>query len=316
MPQPLPKHVVVFGALRSGTTLLRLMLDQHPQLAAPGETDYMFDHITGGVAGAPEYDEKALTDDRIYRFYRNKFGLDPDVPQTMDDMLRTKIGPKAAHDPLMVVLLHRNLGRALTHLPDARVLHLVRDPRDVARSSIGMGWAGSTYYGVKHWLKTEREWAAQAAQIAPDKVMQVKYEDLIEAPEEVLGRVCTFFGVPFDPAMLDYDGGSTYSKPDPALTYQWRRKQSPREIGLVEARVGTLLEELGYAPSGHPPVVPNMPERWQLALQHRRFVWSTRFKRFGVRDSLVTMLAQRLGRPDLAQAARRRIDERKSQIAK
>ncbi|MEM1159325.1 MAG: sulfotransferase [Pseudomonadota bacterium] len=316
MSQPKPKAIVVFGALRSGTTLLRLMLDQHPRLAAPGETDYMFDHITGGAASAPVYDEAALANDRIYRFYRNKFGLDPNIPQTMNDMLRTKAGPKAPHDPLVVVLLHRNLGRALTYLPGVRVLHLVRDPRDVARSSIGMGWAGSTYYGVEHWLKTEQEWRAHAAQMTDEQILQVKYEQLIEDPGKTLGQICDFFGVAFDPAMLDYDSDSTYSKPDPKLVYQWRHKQTPREIGLVEARVGTLLPALGYELSGHPPVVPGPLARARLALQQRTFTWSTRFKRFGVRDPLLAMLARRLGRPELGRAAQRRIDKAKEQFVK
>jgi hypothetical protein len=308
MSQPLPKHVVVFGALRSGTTLLRLMLDQHPRLAAPGETDYMFDYASDAPPGDPDYDMAAMSDDRIYRVFCETFGLTPETPRTMAGMLRTMQAPKAAEDATVVILLHRNLGRALTHLPGVRVLHLVRDPRDVARSSVGMGWAGSTYYGVRHWIRTEREWAALAPRLAPDQVLQVKYEDLIEAPETTLRRVCGFFGMDYDPRLLDYDGESTYAKPDPALTYQWRRKQSPREIGLVEARVGELLASLGYEPSGHPPVVPGTAERILLALKQRKATWSRRFRRFGLRDPLLDWATRRMGVPALGRPARRRMD--------
>ena len=42
--------------------------------------------------------------------------------------------------------------------PDARFIHLVRDPRDVARSVIPMGWAGNTWVGVERWMEAERLW--------------------------------------------------------------------------------------------------------------------------------------------------------------
>lgn len=308
MSRTLPKHVAVYGALRSGTTLLRLMLDQHDQLACPGETDYMFEHVIGGAPGDPQFNTESMAEDRIYGAFCESFGLEPDAPQTMANMIETMQGPKAAHDATVVLMLHRHLNTALTHLPGLKVLHLVRDPRDVARSSIGMGWAASTYYGVRHWLETEREWEACAPQLASDQVLQVKYETLIEAPEETLIQICDFFGVPFDPCMLEYNGNTTYSKPDTSLTYQWRRKQSQREIGLVEAQLGDLLDTLGYTPSGHAPVVPNALERQQLALEQRKFVWSTRFKRFGVRDPLIDLVTRRIGLPNLGQASRQRMN--------
>ncbi|MEP1612835.1 MAG: sulfotransferase [Roseobacter sp.] len=309
MSNPLPKNVAVFGALRSGTTLLRLMLDQHDQLACPGETDYLFEYVTGGPSGDPDFNLEAMSDDRIYRTFCEQCDLDPAKPQTMSGMITAMLRPKATQDATVVLMLHRNLETALAHLPDLKILHLVRDPRDVARSSIGMGWAASTYYGVRHWLKTEREWAACAPKLNPDQVLQVNYETLIEKPEETLEKICDFFGVPFKARMLDYDGDTTYSKPDTSLTYQWRRKQTPREIGLVEAQLGDFLETLGYTPSGHPPVVPNAFERLSLALKHRSFAWSVRFERFGISDPLIDWGTRRLGCPSLGRASRRRMDE-------
>ncbi|SMD03168.1 sulfotransferase family protein [Primorskyibacter flagellatus] len=308
MSQNLPQHVAVFGALRSGTTLLRLMLDEHDRLACPGETDYMFDHVSGGVPGDPVFDVEAMADNRIYRVFCDQFGLDPSAPQTMHGMMETMQGPKAAQDATVVLMLHRSLETALTHLPDMKILHLIRDPRDVARSSIGMGWAGSTYYGVRHWLDTEREWSACAPRLAPEQVLEVTYEALIEAPEETLGRICDFFGVSYTSSMLEYDGSSTYSKPDPSLTYQWRRKQTPREIGLVEAQLGELLITRGYPQSDHPPVVPGPLERLRLAIGQRRATWSVQIQRFGLRDPVLDKLSRHLGWPALGQPARRRMD--------
>lgn len=280
------------------------MIDAHPRLNCPSETDFLFDHPVGAEG---QLDLEQLQRSRIFRAHAGLYGDAPDKDLTLFEMIKRMSGPEGA---IPVLMLHRNLGRALDHLPDVRVIHLVRDPRDVARSSIGMGWAGSVYYGIRHWLKTEVEWARVAARIPADRVITVKYEDLIEAHEDTLKAICAFADVPFDAAMLDFHEGTTYAKPDPGLIYQWKRKQTPYEIGLVEAQAGDLLTELGYSPSGHPPVVPGAVKRMGLSVQHRRSVWQHRIQRFGVRDSAIVYLARRLRMPSLGAAAQRRIDEK------
>ncbi|WP_407695243.1 sulfotransferase [Shimia gijangensis] len=72
-----------------------------------------------------------------------------------------------------------------------------------------------------------QEWAAMVPDMAPEQVLEVKYETLIEEPEETLNKICLFLDVQFQPSVLEYDQNSTYSKPDAALTYQWRRKLTP-----------------------------------------------------------------------------------------
>jgi hypothetical protein len=109
--------------------------------------------------------------------------------------------------------------------------------------------------------------------------------------------------------MLAYDAGSTYEKPDPRLITQWKRKQSPREVGLVEAKIGMLLQDAGYAPSGHPQVKLGALERAGLWLQNKHAVWSWRFRRYGLLDPLLVRIASSIGFPSIARAARRRMDD-------
>ena len=66
------RTVAVYGALRSGTTLLRLMLDAHSRLSCPGETDFLFDHLRM-QSDPPVYDEEALERNRIYRAHRARY---------------------------------------------------------------------------------------------------------------------------------------------------------------------------------------------------------------------------------------------------
>lgn len=312
----MPNCVAVYGALRSGTTLLRLMLNQNTYLSCPDETDFLFDYGNLGVDVMSNRDFNALARDRIYRSYCNSAGLDPTQPRSFAELVTTMANPPDGTDQSVVLMLHRNLRQVLAQMPKLKMLHMIRDPRDVARSSIGMGWAGSTYYGVQHWLNTEQEWSTETRDLAAEQVLEVKYETLIEAPKETLTGICAFLGVPFQSSMLDYDQNSTYSKPDTAMTYQWRHKQTPRDIGLVEARAEPLMRKLGYDLSGHDPVHPGILERVALAIGHRRATWGTRIERFGLKDSLLVMLSRRFKVPALGHAAQHRINEKEVKYLK
>lgn len=300
-PAPTARSFAVYGALRSGTTLLRLMLDGHPQICCPGEMDFLIDHLRPDG----RYDMDALKADRIYRAHE---ALYPDWPLTdpaPEDFVARVAGPD---DGIAAVILHRQLPRALEVFPGLKVVHLVRDPRDVARSSIGMGWAGNVWYGVDHWIGTMTDWQTALPLLPADRRLMVAYEDLIAKPEETLGVICAFVGVEFHADMLSYDMDSTYSRPDPTLTVQWKRKQTPREVGLVEAKVGQLLETAGYASSGHPLVDPGPLGRTALWIGNKRAQWAFRIRRYGLCDPLLVKLSQSMGLPVLGQAARRRMD--------
>ncbi len=106
----------------------------------------------------------------------------------------------------MTINLHRHVNRVLTILPTARLIHMLRDPRDVARSSIAMGWAGSLYHGVGHWIGTETDWDAVVKLSHRATILTLRYEDLFTDTEGRLREVCEFFEVPFDPAMLEWGG--------------------------------------------------------------------------------------------------------------
>lgn len=306
MTDALPRRAIaVYGALRSGTTLLRLMLDANPALSCPGETDFIFDHLTT-VGGKPACDEAALERDRIYRAHRGLYAGQP-LARITPDALIDRI---AGAGRIAVLMLHRNLSRALSLYPDLRIVHFLRDPRDVAKSSIGMGWAGNVYYGIDHWIETEADFQRVAGRLAPGQLLTVRYEDLIARPEEVLTGICTFAGCAWDPAMLDYDRTSTYEKPSGAFTVQWKRKQTAREVGLVEGKIGPLLAAVGYEPSGHPPVVPTGLDKLRLRLENKRAIWKERIARFGLRDPLLVAFGHRLGLPALSAPAQRRIEEK------
>jgi hypothetical protein len=297
--------VIVYGALRSGTTLLRLMLDMHPTLSCRGEADFLFDHLAFGPGDQPDLDLDGLRQGRIYQ--NSGVRINPDLAprEAILDMIGQM---RSSEQDCVVVMLHRGIEHAMRLFPETPVLHMLRDPRDVARSSIGMGWAGTVYHGAAHWIRTEREWNGMMAGHPGTRTETLTYEALIADPQSELARVASFFGVAFDPAMLSYHEGSTYAPPDLSLVEQWKRRQTPQEVALIEGRLKDLLVARGYAPSGHDPIEPGAALKASLWIRNKSQVWKRRIGRFGVIDPVLVGLGKRLGIPALGRNARRRID--------
>lgn len=250
------------------------MLLSHPQIQSPGEADFLFDHVTHEPEGTWRYDRDALQRDRIY------WAKELEMPAGDGEALaRGLIAEMAAKDTGFLALsIHRNAPAMYALFPEAKIIHLLRDPRDVARSSIGMGWAGNSYYGASHWIGTEQDW--DAAAIPATQVLTVHYETLMANLEPELTRICEFLGLAFDPAMLTYYENSTYGPPDPGIAQKWKVKASPREVALIEGRVGPLLEARGYEPAGA-PATPRVLERLQLTVQSRYKRWQHNINRYG-----------------------------------
>ncbi len=273
--------VFICGALRSGTTLLRLMLDHHPQISNPGEMDFLFEcpQDQNGRYDVAAYREE-LRDQRIF----NAMGLEIDDRLDHADLVRSFIAAVRKPGRLLTINIHRNFERIPTLFPNARYVHFLRDPRDVARSSIGMGWAGNVYHGVDHWIASEKSIDALKTKISSDQVFELKNETLIKDPRAALNALCSFIGVGFDDQMLSYPDNSSYKAPDMSLVEQWRRLQTPREVGLVEGKIGEMLGARGYTLSGNPVYTPGFLDRIKLSVENRlgRFSFSIKRNGFGL----------------------------------
>ncbi len=283
--------VFICGALRSGTTLLRIMVNGHPLLSNPGEMDFLFEppHLRNGSPDIERY-LREISFNRVFR--KIGFKTRPELGHV--GIIRDMVGQLREPGRALSINIHRNFSRIPKFFPGARFVHLVRDPRDVARSSIGMGWAGNVYHGVDHWIQSERDFEKLASQVPSDRILRLRNEALIADPVGELSRVCAFFGVAFDAAMLSYPETTTYAAPDPSLIFQWRRQLTAREVGLVEGKIGPMLADRGYEPSGHPPVRPGPAGRLTIAASHRWNRWRLMAKRHGTLLLVADMIARRL----------------------
>lgn len=291
----LEKPTFLVGAERSGTTLLRLMLDHHPKICWCNEFEYSVDRVADdGTFPQLEAYYEWLEIHRIFRATGFTIDRDLNYPHLVDSFLRQRQANSGGKS-VVGATVHRHFDRLLKVWPDARFIKIVRDGRDVARSCIGMNWAGNVWTGVERWIEAENLWLKLVKLLPADRYIELNYEDAIVDPEGVLHRVCEFMDVAYDPAMLTYPEDTTYSAPDPKLISQWRRKLSEHEIQLVESRISDMLVERGYELSGLPIIEVPSQEIRQLRFQ---CYWKRalgRVQRNGLPLFIMDYFARRLG---------------------
>jgi hypothetical protein len=206
----------VVGVGRSGTTLLRLMLDAHPELAIPPETHFIPALIKAAEQGKtrPRQFLRVVTAERRF----GDFGINPDDllerwrelrPLDAADAIRAffelyaeQAGKPRWGDktPGYTIQMERIAGT----LPEARFIHLVRDGRDVALSRVTslVQRPRTVSDAAERWRKRILEARSQGERI--DHYLEVRYEDLVGDTEPVLRRICEFVELGFDPQMLAY----------------------------------------------------------------------------------------------------------------
>jgi hypothetical protein len=213
-PERKPAPFIV-GAARSGTTLLRLMLDAHPQLAIPSETHFVPALLAfSEEAGDPR--ERFLHEIISHPLWPD-FRLDPSAFRqrvkglptfSPGDGLRVfytlyaeRFGKSRWGDKTPLYILQM---RAIQEaLPEAAFVHLIRDGRDVLASIKGLWFRpGSAADTARWWTGRIRAAREQAAHL--HSYLEVRYEDLLTATETVLRQVCAFLDLPWDEAMLRY----------------------------------------------------------------------------------------------------------------
>jgi hypothetical protein len=209
----------VVGATRSGTTLLRLRLDAHPEIAIPSETHFIPELIRAREkhGATPDRMIELLTSHRRWgdfhieaselqaRWEQLGDGLTgPEAVRTFFRIYGEKQGgpPRWGDKTPGYVKQMREIQE---YLPEARFIHLIRDGRDVALSQAERSLdeeAPSIAEVAERWQRRIRSAREQAVEL--NHYLEVRYEDLVADPEATLRRICEEIELPFDPAMLDY----------------------------------------------------------------------------------------------------------------
>lgn len=283
----------LIGSERSGSTMLRLMLDHHPQLACNLESDFLVSHLDdhGEYPDLETYRE-FLGKDRVFR--HSRFEVDNSLGYR--ELVNSFLEQKRTRDGKQRVgaTVHHDFHRLPLLWPEAKFVYLLRDGRDVANSAVGMGWAGNAYCGADIWIEAEARWAVMREQLARDAYMEVRFEDLVRDPARALGEVCAFLGVPYSEQMLSYPQRTSYSAPDARLVSQWRTRMDARMLAFVEARIGQLLSLRGYPVEGHGWTEVSRRQDALLRLQSKIGCFRDRISRYGLPLTIEEFAARKL----------------------
>jgi hypothetical protein len=272
---------VVLGCVRSGTTMLRALLDSHPQLAVPPESYFVVPALEGraryGLAGAALDLDRLLADVAAERSFPDwclgPAALDEvcaQAPGTVPDALLAlyrayahQQGKPRAGDKTPSHLLHVEL--LATSFPQARFVHIVRDGRDVVPSILGMQFGPDRFAdAVLFWARRVERGRASGDALGPERYREIAYESLVADPEGTLRELCPFLGLEYAPEMLRYheradellDGLRAtrhvqgVRRPPTRGVRDWRTALAPHQVQLFEALAGPVLDRFGYPRSG------------------------------------------------------------------
>ena len=207
----------IVGVGRSGTTLLRLMLDAHPDLAIPAETHFLpklFEYADSVndctvetcmdlITSVHTWRDLAMADEDL----RIRLSNLKDITATrvareiylmyMEGQGKVRWGDKTPLYQLKMPLISK-------FLPEAHFIHIIRDGRDVALSMrhLWFGPGDDLKKQAKRWVEDIKKCRADARKVP--YYLEIRYEDLVVHTEDVLIKICDFIQLPFDESMLHY----------------------------------------------------------------------------------------------------------------
>jgi Sulfotransferase family len=268
------RAVFVGGCERSGTTMLGAMLGAHSDCIATPETQFLEHQFTEAAFDPGALDpRKTLARIMANRRYRLlwQFPIDPggvrveDVgssyPRVLSWLVQAYGRQQGKQGSVWIDHTPSNFRRALTLLrlfPEARFIHLVRDGRAVAASLLPLDWGpNNALHAAEFWMGRCATGLAAEAQLGPERVLRVRFEDLVSTPEIVLQQIATFAELDYQSGMAEGAGlqpGRYHQQqhhlvgqpPDQSRLDRWRRNLVPRQLEIFEAEVGDFLPILGY----------------------------------------------------------------------
>ena len=279
--------IFIVGANRSGTTLLRLMLNAHSRIAVPEEIVY-FKSVSAGLP-IEDWQSTDLSPSDYEAFVDEVLDANPTLLRELDRAtVKTALLKPAPYDlrrPYAGLLAAwaRAQGKPrwgektpgnlffvdvlLEMFPDARFIHLVRDPRaGVASMQRVDFFPNSVFFNAMSRAKHHRVARRMASLVPADQWTTVRYEDLVsDAPRE-LETLCRFIGEPFETQMLRFHrSSSTYMKAEAAssfnaaatrpvttaMTEKWKDQLSARDTAIIETICQDEMTAHGYEPTSH-----------------------------------------------------------------
>lgn len=277
------KNFYVMAIGRSGTTLLANILDAHPNIVVPPESFFVL-HLERKYRHITDWNDKTIKNfiedvyvDRPFRLMwkvpRNTveeaFMQHPKVANFNEACNRIRASYKASFKTKTIELLgdkhpiYSNFCKRMMRInPDAKLIHMVRDPRGTGsgqintfnrKDALSVGYLWARYNKNLLDLKT----------IYPNNYYLLKYEDLVLQPEKTVQSLCSFLEIEFDEKMMEYRKNTikrfesyteaikkkhqSLMKPiDAKMVEKWKTKLTKKQIAQLEFAAFDVASQLKY----------------------------------------------------------------------
>lgn len=258
----------IVGCARSGTTLLRTMLDNHPDVAIPVESLFIIDYLRVREQVNLERVKKLILKEFEFREWQVSISQDElDQFNTVGEIIRYlhEVYVKSREKRFWGQKTPRFIRHGLLLkevYPDARFIHIRRDPRAVANSLQNSNVHSSNhYFGAKRWLRDVTA-GQDLKRDLPDDVLEISYEQLVSDPQATLREVTQFLNLSYTDTMLEqrksssdeYSGyfSGIHSNLSKSLQKDridaWRDVLTPQQIAMIESICSPLMQEVDYSP--------------------------------------------------------------------
>jgi protein-tyrosine sulfotransferase len=259
--------VIIGGSPRSGTTLLRVMLDSHKNIYIGPETGLLYTNLLNNNKLGKISTQLDVSPEKIRSIKKESLSNIQFI-----DSLFTHLQQKAGKhrwgekSPRNVTVI----GRLFKYFPESRFIHIIRDGRDVACSLrhfpkhkivdgniVKLDTNNPIDQCISTWIHNVKLGLAWRSD---PRYLEIKYEDLVSNPKHTMTDVLDFIDEPWDEDVLNYYlvDSATRSidkipqnirarKPiDKSALARWKRDLSKEEQELFKKMAGDLLVELGY----------------------------------------------------------------------
>ena len=292
--------VFIIACDRSGTTLLRLMLNQSPTLYIGPETGFL-DRLRKrqkvyGDFAKPYQRYFFLRDLQTNKASSRKYSFSAfDLSVEEAEAAIAKVSPTnyaGAAAALFQACADKHgkscwgdktpryifdLDWLVNAYPTAKFIHLIRDGRDVAASIIRAGWMNNFVKAAHYWQERVAVARGAGEKIGSERYCELRYEQLITEPEKTLKDLCIWLDIAYTDAMLKHHESEAAQKTgkqgqdslhrlvakpvDASRAYAWKQELSRGQVADFESVAGDLLRQLAYEVIGAKVLLPLQASR-------------------------------------------------------
>jgi hypothetical protein len=282
--------VIFPGIPRSGTTMLGKLANTYLDIGAANEGQFEI-FLDRAIADDAQLQDDAFFDRILNELVEDEYFSLVFLNRVPKDELRSRmekhIETRTLNDIGLAVLKmtaeHMQLPRLghedpqlIDHLPallrvfpDCRIVHIIRDPRDVALSIFKFPWgANNVTVAADHWARRVGELRQLGGQLGAKRYFELTYEQLLAEPRQTMGCLMTFATGKIDAERLDQYVAETEINPRRNNSKKWATAFSKRDLERIEGCAAEQMTAVGYELATDAPAVSTLTRKiWKL--RHR-----------------------------------------------